>query len=992
MTNVRKRSTLLALGASLSAATLLVSTVGAASAAPIEDVAPALLYTFENEEIADSSGNGLHGELVGTGATFTDEGLHLPGGSSSSGAASVKVPTQVFEGEETVSVSMWLQNETGDDNYAAAYVGGTSQNNGYWLFNPSNPSGQVKSVITKATAASPSSNPWSTEIGGTNPGRASTDEMTHYTTVIDSENGLFSVYVNGVLVSEDEIETNLTDFGTLRADIGRSAYPDRFFKGTIKEYRVDHAALSPQQVSELFVQGGGDLDALTQSAIEALDLPETASRDFDLPHMSQGVQVAWEVTEGDAIEVDGHRASVTVPSPEDGAATVTLRASLVSGDLVLDTRDFEISVLDPLSADIADLEIVSADDIRTNFSVPSKGVHGADLEWSVVSGPIELVEDTDALQTVAVERPAPGAEPAAASLEVVVSLGNLSETLTFDVTITPLPEEDEEMEAYFWAFFTGEGQGAEKISFAASQGNDALSWNTLNDGQPVLESTLGKQGLRDPFIIRSNEGDKFYMLATDLKIAGLPGGFDTAQRSGSLYLEIWESTDLVNWGKQRHVQVSSPYAGNTWAPEAFFDDETGKYVVYWASNLYEDTDVENRDSVTYNRMMYALTEDFVHFSEPEIWIDVDQGKGKGVIDVTSAKEDGWYYRVYKDESDMTLRQEKSKTFLATHNGEAQLPDTHDDENRWSLITDKFASGLPNGAGGTFHQGEGPSIFPSNPNDVNGFKWFVWIDQPGYHDGPNHYVPFATDKTLAETGKNDWVSVADQLINNLPQNADGGKPRHGTVIPVTRSEYQGILENYQPDLAVVSAESIAVETEVNSAPEMPSDIELTMADGQTITANVTWDSINFDQLAEPGTVVLSGTAQDASRFPVEAVITVNPADESGDGDDEDGSDEDGSGEDGSDQEGSDQDGSDENGSDETGSDENGADQGGADQDGEADNGATDGDTTDGETVDADKKDPDTLPRTGASTLLLMGVALLLAALGIGLARVSKRDVL
>src|SRR5699024_1738598 len=284
------------------------------------------------------------------------------------------------------------------------------------------------------------------------------------------------------------------------------------------------------------------------------------------------------------------------------------------------------------------------------------------------------------------------------------------------------------------------------------------------------------------------------------------------------------------WGEQRHVEVSSIYAGNTWAPEAFYDDEIGKYVVYWASNLYDEPNPENRGAVTYNRMMYSLTEDFVSFTEPEVWIEVDQGQGNGTIDVTAAKEGDWYYRVYKDESDMTLREEKSKTFLATHNGEDELPTSHDDENMWSLIGDEFASGLDNGAGNEFHQGEGPTFFPSNPEDVNGYEWFVWIDQPDYHDGPNHYVPFATDKSLADTEIDDWESVAGDLIDHLPENADGGKPRHGTVIPITRSEYQGVLENYQPDIAVESVEAVDVETEVDVAPDLPAEVELTMVEG------------------------------------------------------------------------------------------------------------------------------------------------------------------
>jgi hypothetical protein len=148
-------------------------------------------------------------------------------------------------------------------------------------------------------------------------------------------------------------------------------------------------------------------------------------------------------------------------------------------------------------------------------------------------------------------------------------------------------------------------------------------------------------------------------------------------------------------------------------------------------------------------MMYVLTEDFVTFSEPQIWIDVNQGAGKGTIDVSAAKEGDWYYRVYKDESSMTLRQEKSKDFLATHNDTTTLPGHTSDENKWSLMVTEFASGLSNGVrNNTFRQGEGPTVFKSNPGDINGYEWFVWIDQPNYHGGPNHYVPFATKKSLA----------------------------------------------------------------------------------------------------------------------------------------------------------------------------------------------------------------------------------------------------
>ena len=98
-------------------------------------------------------------------------------------------------------------------------------------------------------------------------------------------------------------------------------------------------------------------------------------------------------------------------------------------------------------------------------------------------------------------------------------------------------------------------------------------------------STILMRGVRDPFIMRSAQGDKFYLLATDLKIYQ-GKGWDYEQRHGSRSLMVWESPDLVHWSAERSVDVAPPTAGNTWAPEAHWDAKTGQYVVYWASKLY----------------------------------------------------------------------------------------------------------------------------------------------------------------------------------------------------------------------------------------------------------------------------------------------------------------------------------------------------------------------------------------------------------------------
>lgn len=362
-------------------------------------------------------------------------------------------------------------------------------------------------------------------------------------------------------------------------------------------------------------------------------------------------------------------------------------------------------------------------------------------------------------------------------------------------------------EAYVWAYFTGDTGGNEQISLAVSRGNDALNWQTLNGGRPLFTSTFGTRGLRDPFIMRSHDGSRFFIIATDLNVAALNGDFGEAQCNGSRYLEIWESDDLVHWGDQRHTLVSAPAAGNTWAPEAHWVPELGEYAVYWSSNLYADASAEASQSVpqaarelpTYGRMMIATTKDFRHFSEPRAWMDVCRGNGhdgRGLIDATVAHDGDWWYRFVKDEKFMTVREERSHDLMASVSG--ALPERESDGASWQLVRENVGVGLSNGETGDdgapkpFTQGEGPCIFRANDGDVNGYRWFLFIDQPSYHGGPNHYIGFAIQDLNDPEG---WVPVSGKLREGIPTNADGGKPRHGTVMPITAEERDRLIEAF-----------------------------------------------------------------------------------------------------------------------------------------------------------------------------------------------------
>ncbi|KAH8175145.1 glycosyl hydrolases family 43 domain-containing protein [Sarocladium implicatum] len=319
----------------------------------------------------------------------------------------------------------------------------------------------------------------------------------------------------------------------------------------------------------------------------------------------------------------------------------------------------------------------------------------------------------------------------------------------------PIEPRQNQYDGYAFLYFTGSD---EQIYLAASNGNDALSFTELNGGQPILRSTQGERGLRDPFIMRSKEGDKFFIVATDLCI-GCGTDWGTAQRHGSRYIEVWESTDLINFTEQRHVLVSPENYGMTWAPEAYFDTVLETYVVYWASGIYDTANDPDRDPIQYPRMVYATTDDFVTFSEPTIWQD-DPPAGR--IDSTVIEEGGVFYRFTKATIDgcADIVQESSSSLTAL------LDD-------WTRIATCIGTNAGTAAV------EGPSIFKTNPGDVNGERHILIVDE----FGGQGYVPLES----SDLSSGNWT------LNRSYQYPRS--PRHGTILPLTASELNGIKGAY-----------------------------------------------------------------------------------------------------------------------------------------------------------------------------------------------------
>ncbi|MBE5950994.1 MAG: hypothetical protein E7260_05275 [Lachnospiraceae bacterium] len=208
------------------------------------------LKTVENGKIKDLSGNGYDGTVFNyTGEKKTEKN----GAVFLSDGAYIELPAEIFKGEDTLTVSLWLKSYSGSANTSAMFVGTTeSLPISYWLLNPANPAGKLKSVLTDGESQYA---PFNTEIG-ISPSDATkgiqgpvTDmKWNHYVTVITETE--LTVYLNGELVGTVAHTKKISEFGAdLVAYIGRSSYlADPTYAGFCRELKVYTKALTAEEI------------------------------------------------------------------------------------------------------------------------------------------------------------------------------------------------------------------------------------------------------------------------------------------------------------------------------------------------------------------------------------------------------------------------------------------------------------------------------------------------------------------------------------------------------------------------------------------------------------------------------------------------------------------------------------------------------------------------------------------------------------------------
>lgn len=292
---------------------------------------------------------------------------------------------------------------------------------------------------------------------------------------------------------------------------------------------------------------------------------------------------------------------------------------------------------------------------------------------------------------------------------------------------------------YLFAYFKGNQTCEQQIYYAVS--TDGVNFKPLNHEKPMVsaDSVSVSGGLRDPHILRGSDG-WFLMVATDMD--GQKGKYSNRG------IVMMRSRDLVHWEHhsvhfpERYVGKNPSKANAVWAPQTLYDPVVDKYMVYFSLHS-EKNGPYPRDMVYY---AYAK-DDFSDLdNDPQRLFD---------------------YPYPTIDSDIILdREGHYHLFFNTWGGTGGLgihqfvfDDLHHSET-WREVPGKMQ---PNNA-----TAEGVSVYPL-PDGT----WMMMYD-------------------CFKAGHYEFCKSSDLTHFELLKKTTDFRPRHGSVVRITKKEYRRLV--------------------------------------------------------------------------------------------------------------------------------------------------------------------------------------------------------
>lgn len=291
------------------------------------------------------------------------------------------------------------------------------------------------------------------------------------------------------------------------------------------------------------------------------------------------------------------------------------------------------------------------------------------------------------------------------------------------------------MSKYLFCYFIGNKPEEERIHFAVS--DDGLNFKPVNKNREVITPTLGKKCVRDPFIVPFKDGC-YYIIGTDMK--------SEEGWVSNHALISWKSNDLVNWTDETVIDIRD-FGGEfkdttrAWAPEALWDEESGKYFVYWSNSTKQ-----NDNSAIY----YAYTDDFKTLTEPKLLFE-RPGMQTIDADIIFSPLDKLYYMYFKYEESQKIAYVTAEKLSGPY-----------------TATPAVVSLAPTGV-------EGSNIYHLDGTD----RYIMIMDEYGAH------------RYFAQETKN----MRDFTVLPKDSYSMDFSPRHGNIIGISDEHYQNLISKY-----------------------------------------------------------------------------------------------------------------------------------------------------------------------------------------------------
>ncbi|HKJ40693.1 MAG TPA: family 43 glycosylhydrolase [Sunxiuqinia sp.] len=633
------------------------------------------------------------------------------------------------------------------------------------------------------------------------------------------------LFVDGELKASGDISIAPKTLGSTSYNyLGRSCYnADNYLENAMYSgFWLYQGAIDKAEIGRL----SAGLDGLNQTldsavvadALDGVTIPtqDSIRSKIPLPNTTgDGISIAWASSNESVVTADG---TIYRPAYGQEAVKVTLTATLTKNNYSA-SKDIEITVLPAYSddesttIDLSKLAIGgNTSNARSQLNLPYQTTEGSRITWS--SDASDWINSVGRILKLSPT----GQGKKQITLTATATKGDVTKTKDFTIYIA----EKEDRAAYLFAYFTGNAPSEEQIHFALS--NDGFNYIPLNNGNAVINSAdiALKKSVRDPHILRCEDGKTFYMVATDMR--------SSEGWSSNRGIVMLKSTDLVHWTSAT-VNFPTKWAdqwGNVirvWAPQTIFDPAAGKYMVYF-SLLTSD------GKVPYDKIFYCYANaDFTDLEgEPRFLFD----RGSATIDgdIVFSGADNRYHLFFKNEGVGGISEVTSKT-LTPQNG---LPGG----SQWSVPLDNVDQ--------TDEAVEGAGVFRL----INKDEWVLMYDCYG----AGHY----------QFCKSPELKSFNYVMNNYNMNA-----RHGTTISITKEEEARLIKAFPStalDKLLIGARNNNIRDEGIKIDEATKKLSIPVLYGADLS------SFDPEFYATPGAVISPEGAQDFSTGPVSYSFTLN----------------------------------------------------------------------------------------------------------------------